>query len=239
MPVYLIFARVCTAAFFPNDEYLFDSRFTQPELSLLPHRRDVARMIEQFLSIRQITSVLVRLVRENDKSLSPIAPCCPDNDECAIAHVPRGIRQSVSQEFEWVVRLKVLARSPHCHVGVPKQRAIQRGPLIPYSSLILAQGIQDVDSDTRKVNVQLVLRTAQSGVDGQANAISRKRLVQSLVDESSGSPSVGEIVRRVRPAKDGTLDAGDPSGRNEQKLSAASGISQDCESTFDSAGQID
>ena len=209
------------------------------ELSLLPHSRNVAAMIEQFLSIRQITRAFVYLIRENDKSLRPVALGKPHNHERAIAHIPGCIRQSFRQEFEWIVRLKVFARGPHRHVGVPKQRAIQGGPLLPYSSFIFTKGILDVGSDTGEMNVQLILRAAQSGIDGQTNAISRKRLVQRLVEVSSSFPGIGEVIRRIWPAKVGTLDAGDSSCRNKQELSAPSGIPQDRESPFHSAGQID
>src|ERR1017187_7035591 len=100
------------------------------------------------------------------------------------------------------------------------------------------QCLQGVCTDTRKVDVQLILGTAHSRVDCQTDAISWKRLVQRLVDISSNFPCVSEIVRCVWPTNDWTLDAGDSSSRNEQELSAPSWVPYDRESTFGSTVHI-
>jgi hypothetical protein len=58
-------------------------------------RGNDAGMVQQILSICQITTSLVDFVCENDKPLRPIHSSQPDNYECTIAHVSRCIWESL------------------------------------------------------------------------------------------------------------------------------------------------
>ena len=111
--------------------------------------------------------------------------------------------------------------------------------MVPDTPLIFVQRLKNIRSDAGKVDVQLILRTAHTRIDGQANFVSRKGQVQRLVDIRSNLPGVGEKIRRIQPANDGTIDSGDRSGRNQQELRAASGVPEDRESAIDPSVQID
>jgi len=137
------------------------------------------------------------------------------------------------------VRAEVLAGYPHCHVVMTGKWDNEWRPLVPNPRLIPVQCLPNIGTDTRKVDVQLVLRAAHSRVNCQANVISRKRLAQCLVDMSSSFPGAGEIVRCPWPTNDRALDTGDSSCRNKQKLIAPSRVPEDRESGFGSPAQID
>jgi hypothetical protein len=111
--------------------------------------------------------------------------------------------------------------------------------MIPNPPLIFVQRLKNIRSHAGKVDVQLILGTAYTRVDGQGNFISRKVSVQRLVDVRSDFPSVREIVRRIQPANDGALDSGNLSGGNEQELRAPSRVPEDREPPIDPSIQID
>lgn len=182
------------ARFARDEKRLFRSGLRRMHVGLSFGRGNDAGTVQQILSIRQIISSFIDFVREDDKTLRPIHSGQPDNHEGTIAHVSRSRRESLCQQCEGVVRTKVLATHPHCHVPVAREWGIESGPPVPNTLLIPVQCLPNIRTDTRNVNMQLVLRTARSRVNCQADIISRNRLVQRLVDMSSNLPGVGKIV---------------------------------------------
>lgn len=121
---------------------------------------------------------------------------------------------------------------------MPRERDIEGRPAFANRGGLIPQSRLHIRPDAIHVDVQLILRAANIGVDRQADVLARQLAAQRGVDVGARIPGLGKIIRRIGSQDRRALDSGDARGGNQQKLRVAPDVLEDRESLIDSAVEI-
>lgn len=175
-------------------------------------------MILQFLAATRIASGVIRATRENDEARLPVGANGAHHHQSLQSHICACTAKAIGQQTEGVDCIDIVARDRDGAVEMTGQWYGERCPDGTDLACMLGQRFMYIGTDAVDVDVQLVLRPGDVGVDCEAHPVAWQRLPGAFIDEGTRPPRCGEVVGRAGRQDRRTFDAADGLGGDQQKL---------------------
>ena len=196
-------------------------------------------MILQARAGGEIEMQEVGAILQNDEARRVVCEAHADDHERAQLHVVAGTGNGVRQELERIVAGERRPHHAHRPVAVAANRFGERCPGVADAGAQLVERRVHVGANAVDMDVQLILRARQLGIDRQTQHLDRQRPAERLLDKAAGIPGVGEIIRGARRQQLRAFDADDALRRNDQILRRAMKVLEDRVAVLDAVLQVD